>query len=178
MHWPPLYGKWLRLSLKKTFSAGVEGYSTLLACAGIGATLSALWLAHGGARRSSPVIIMWAFLGFLFALIGFLQTESLAAAALAMIALGCCFEVCRIGTVALLQTSVLDELRGRVMSTQFLLMRLAGALGVYAIGATADARGLRIPMLGGVVFAFLVWCAIFRLRDQVVLAFVTPDSTH
>jgi hypothetical protein len=131
----------------KNGKQGVEGYSILLARAGIGAMLSALWLAHGGVRRSSPAVIMWAFLGFLIALVGVLQTESLAEAAFAMIALGRCFEICRTGAVALLQTSVLDELRGRVMTTQFLLMRLAGALGVYAIGAIADDRGLRTSML-------------------------------
>jgi hypothetical protein len=121
-----------------------------------------------------PTIILWAFLGFLVALVGFLQSESLVAAGLAMVALGCCFEVCRTGSVALLQTSVLDELRGRVMSTQFLLMRFAGALGVYVIGATAEEWGLRIPMLCVEIFAFLVWSVIFRLRDHVVLAFVAP----
>lgn len=49
----------------KALGAGVEGFSALLTCAGVGATGSALWLAQGGARRSTPGVIVWAFLGFL-----------------------------------------------------------------------------------------------------------------
>ena len=54
----------------KVLGAGVEGLSTLLAGAGVGATLSALWLAQGGAQRASPSNIVWAFLGFLVAIGG------------------------------------------------------------------------------------------------------------
>lgn len=151
--------------------AGVEGLSTLLAGAGIGATLSALWLAQGGARRAAPWTILWAFLGFLIAVVALMLAQSLVAATLAMVALGCFFEICRTGTVALLQNSVADELRGRVMSTQFLLMRLAGALGVAAIGAAAQDWGLRAPMLGCAAVALLVWGATFRMRGRIVSAF-------
>ncbi|SED39176.1 Predicted arabinose efflux permease, MFS family [Rhizobiales bacterium GAS188] len=151
--------------------AGVEGLSILLAGAGVGATLSALWLAHGGARRAAPSTILWAFLGFLLALVALMLAQSLVAAALAMIALGCFFEICRTGTVALLQVSVPDELRGRVMSTQFLLLRLAGALGVLAVGAAAEDWGLRAPMLCGAALAFLVWGAAFRMRERIASAF-------
>ena len=155
----------------KGLGAGVEGLSTLLAGAGIGATLSALWLAQGGARRAAPWTILWAFLGFLIAVAALMLAQSLVAATLAMVALGAFFEICRTGTVALLQNSVADEMRGRVMSAQFLLMRLAGALGVAAIGAAAEDWGLRAPMLGGAAMALLAWGATFRARGRIVSAF-------
>jgi predicted MFS family arabinose efflux permease len=93
-----------------------------------------------------------------------------------MIALGCFFEICRTGTVALLQTSVADALRGRVMSTQFLLLRLAGAIGVAVIGASAEDWGLRAPMLCCAALAFLAWGATFRARDRIVAAFSASDA--
>ena len=155
----------------KALGAGVEGLSTLLASAGVGATLSALWLAQGGARRVASSVILWAFLGFLLAFTALMLTQSLAAAALAMTVLGGAFEICRTGTVALLQTSVPDALRGRVMSTQALLMRLAGAVGVGAIGAAAQDWGLRAPMLCCVGVAFLVWVATFLARGRIATAF-------
>jgi predicted MFS family arabinose efflux permease len=155
----------------KALGSGVEGLSILLACAGVGATLSALWLAQGGARRAAPRIILWAFLGFLVAVVALMLARSLVMAAFAMIALGGFFEICRTGTVALLQTSVRDELRGRVMSTQFLLLRLAGALGVLAIGAVAEDWGLQGPMLCGAALGFFVWIATFRSRKRIISAF-------
>jgi hypothetical protein len=48
----------------RALGAGIEGVSTLLACAGIGAMLSALWLAHRGDRRFSPIFIIWDSWGF------------------------------------------------------------------------------------------------------------------
>ena len=88
-----------------------------------------------------------------------------------MVALGGCFELCRTGAVALLQISVPDALRGRVMSTQFLLLRLAGALGVLAVGAAAGSWGLRAPLLAAVGLALLVWGATFRARARIAAAF-------
>jgi predicted MFS family arabinose efflux permease len=160
----------------KALGAGVEGLSTLLACAGIGAAASALWLAQGGARRASPRTILWAFLGFLAAVVALMLSPSLAPAGMAMIALGCFFEICRTGTVALLQISIADELRGRVMSTQFLLMRFAGAMGIAAIGAAAEDWGLRTPMLIGAALALLVWIATFRMRERIVVGFAAPSG--
>ena len=151
--------------------AGVQGLSTLLTCAGIGATLSALWLAQGGGRHTTAPVIIQAFLGVLCAILALMSSHTLLFAGAAMVALGGSFEICRTGTVALLQMSVPDHLRGRVMSTQFLLMRLAGALGVAGIGALASGWGLRGPMLGGAALAFVVWIWAFRDRAKIAAVF-------
>lgn len=153
--------------------AGVQGLSVLLACAGLGATTSALWLAQGGARRVTPPIIIGAFLGFLVSLAVLMTASGLAVAGLAMGGVGCFFEVCRTGTVSLLQMSVPDAVRGRVMSTQFLLMRLAGAIGIAGIGTVADGWGLRGPLLGCTAAAFLVWCVTYRRRGRIAAAYTT-----
>ena len=102
--------------------------------------------------------------------------HGLIAAALAMAAIGCFFEICRTGSLALLQTSVPDVLRGRVMSTQFLLLRLAGALGVAAIGVVAEDWGLRGPILSCTAFAALAWGATLRSRKRIVAAFPAPGA--
>jgi predicted MFS family arabinose efflux permease len=160
----------------KALSGGVEGLSTLLAAAGIGATLAALWLAHGGARRAAPSVILWAFLGFVAAVAALMAAYSLFAASLAMVAFGVFFEVCRTGALSLLQISVQDELRGRVMSSQFLLLRLAGAIGVAAIGATAEDWGLRLPMLVGCGLALIVWVVTYRRRRRIAQSFSTGET--
>jgi MFS family permease len=154
--------------------AGVGGLAGLLACGGIGATLAALWLAQGGGRRSNPEVIIWAFPGILAAVVALTSARNVSVAGMAMIGLGASFEICRTGAVALLQLSIPDQLRGRVMSTQFLLLRLSGALGVAAIGAAAPAWGLRAPLLLGAVAALSGWILTFRARGRIAAAFAKP----
>ena len=155
----------------KDLGAGIEGLSTLLACLGIGATLAALWLAHGGAARSTSRAILWAFLGFLAGTALLLGTGHMLVAGAAMVLGGFCFETCRTGTVALLQTSVPDRMRGRMMSTQFVLMRLAGALGIAVVGWLGEDWGVRIPLLSVTALALAVWIMTIRRRDRIAAAF-------
>jgi len=98
---------------------------------------------------------------------------SLYLAALAMVARGFCLEICRTGIVALLQTSVPDNLRRRLMSTQFLLQQGSSSLGVAIVGGAADVWGLRTPILCGTGLAFLVWLYTIRARDRIAMAFAS-----
>ena len=98
-------------------------------------------------------------------------THHLAWAGLAMVAIGCFFEVCRTGTLALLQNAVPDHLRGRVMSTQFLLTRLAGAIGVASVGTAAEVVGLRGPILALAILALLAWAGMIGRRRRIGAAF-------
>jgi predicted MFS family arabinose efflux permease len=152
-------------------NAGVEGLSTLLASAGVGATLSALWLAQGGRKRLKVGLIMSAFSGYIAGTAALLLASTLPLAALAMVARGFCFEICRTGTVSLLQTSLQDELRGRIMSAQFLMQQGANALGVAMIGAVADTWGLKAPLLLGCAAALCFWLALLRRRGRMRAAF-------
>jgi MFS family permease len=155
----------------RALGAGVEGLSTLLAGAGIGATVAALWLAHGGVARASPATILWGFLGFTASVSGLMLSRSLGEAALAMAALGAGFEICRTGALALLQLSVADAMRGRILSTLFLLTRLAGAIGVALVGSAAANWGLRIPLLCGAALALMAWIAAYCMRGRTAAAF-------
>ncbi len=150
---------------------GVGGLSTLLASAGVGATIAALWLAHGGVARAAPTTIPWGFLGFVAAVTGLMLSRRLSEGAIAMAVLGACFEVCRTGALALLQVSVPDAMRGRIMSSLFLLTRLAGAIGVAAIGAASADWGLRGPLLYGAALALLAWGGAYCVRDRTAAAF-------
>jgi MFS family permease len=149
----------------------VIGVATLLACGGIGATLAALWLAHGGGRRSTMGVILWSLLAFLISVATLMIVNDLAAAGIAMVALGFSFEICRTGALAVLQLSVDDAVRGRVMSTQFLCLRLAGAIGVAVTGVGAERFGLTAPILVMTAMGFRVWLRTFAKRRHLTAAF-------
>ena len=158
----------------KMLGSGVQGMSSLLSAAGLGATFSALWLAHGGTTRVTSNFVLWAFLAFTLAVATLMLTEHILIAVAVMVAYGFAGEARRTGTVSLLQTSVSDAHRGRVMSTQFMLQRLAGGVGTVLIGSAAEQNGLRAPMLTAVALAFAGWCVAFANRNGIASAFRQP----
>jgi MFS family permease len=155
----------------KALGSGIEGLSALLAAAGIGATISALWLAHGGAARNSPRLVLLAFLGLIASIACLALAWTLLTGVIAMVAVGSSYELCRTGSVTLLQTSIPDAVRGRVMSTWFLLLRGAGAVGVVATGAVADEWGLRAPLLASAGLAMTAWAVTYSRRTRIAAAF-------
>ena len=89
---------------------------------------------------------------------------------------GFCLEVCKTGLVTLLQMSVPDAVRGRLMSTQFLLQQGARSAGVALIGYAAMDWGLRLPLFCAVAIAALAWAAAFRSRHAITTAFALPAA--
>ena len=158
----------------KMLGSGVQGMSGLLSAAGLGATLSALWLAHGGAARATSNRVLWAFLAFTLTVAALMFTNRLIVAIVVMVAYGFAGEARRTGTVSILQTSVSDAQRGRVMSTQFMFQRVAGGIGTLMIGSAAEQNGLRLPMLAAVALALCAWCVAFFNRKRILTAFQQP----
>lgn len=151
--------------------AGVAGMSSLLSAAGLGATATALWLAHGGAGAATVSRVLWAFLAFGLnvAILGFVQ--GLVAAISVMVVLGIANELRRTATVSILQSSVKEEMRGRVMSTQFLFQRAAGGLGTILIGTIAAHIGLRVPLVTLALVSIVVATTTLLRRQRIISAF-------
>jgi MFS family permease len=155
---------------------GIDGMSMLLAGIGFGATLAALWLAHGGAKGASPQRIIWAFLVEFLAIGALMLTHHLAFAVMAIVIYGMAGEVCATGTMSLAQLAVSDAQRGRVMSMQFLLRRIAGGGGTYVVGAIADKTGLQMPMLAAVGIGLSCWLYLFYRRKTIGATFQQKEQ--
>ena len=156
---------------------GVEGMSTILAAYGIGATLAALWLAHGGSARVSPLIVLRAFAIYACAIGALVLMDNLWLAAGAALMWGIFGQIRSTGTIALLQTSIPDEQRGRVMGTEFLFSRIAGGIGTYLVGAAAEQHGLQVPMLVAVGVCLLAWGYAYMRRRAIQASFLDRPST-
>lgn len=159
----------------KILGRGVGGMSSLMAAAGLGATFSALWMAHGGGAKVQPRRVLWAFVALGGAVACLMLVNDLALAFMAMLGFGIFGEIRRTGTVSLLQLSVSDAQRGRVMSTQFLLQRAAAGIGTYLVGASAERYGLRLPLLVVVGISWIAWALAFR-RRRAIFATFEPQS--
>jgi MFS family permease len=150
---------------------GVGSASLLFGAAGIGATCASLWLAHGGAARATPRRVLWATLGVGVAVLLLAALPHLAIAVIAMLFSGFCGDTRRTGTLSIMQLSIDDAQRGRVMSTLFLMTRLANGIGTITIGAAAQYVGLRMPLLLAVAVLVVVWAGIYRRRAAIDAAF-------
>lgn len=160
----------------RVLGTGVGGVSLLFGAAGLGATVAALWLAHGGAGRATPERVLWAVSGVAIAA-GLLSITSHQAIAVgAMLLFGFSGETRRTGTVSIMQVSIDDAQRGRVMSTLFLFTRLAGGLGTAAIGISAQEIGLRVPLLSAAAVLALVWLLVFRKRGRIAASFAARQD--
>ncbi|MFC2248102.1 MFS transporter [Labrys portucalensis] len=151
--------------------AGVGGVSILFGTGGLGATLAALWLAHGGAHLATPLRVFWAFLVFALAVCGLAVSFSLFWSIAAMLAFGFAGETARTATVSILQISVDDGQRGRVMSMRFLLQQAAGGLGTLAIGGMAQQAGLRLSLFAAAMIALAVWAIACLKRARILASF-------
>lgn len=151
---------------------GVGSASLLYGAAGLGATCAALWLAHGGAARATPIRVLWATLGVGIAVLALTSLPYIATAVAAMLFFGFCGDTRRTGTLSIMQLSIDDTQRGRVMSTLFLMTRLANGIGTVLIGASAHYVGLQTPLLAAVAVLIVVWLVIYRRRASIDAAFV------
>ena len=147
-------------------SLGVEGVALLLASIGIGATCSALWLAYGGAEVVSPGRVLWAFLLATLCIALLFLPTSLYLFIFLCIVLGMAFEILSTGTVSLIQLTVDEQQRGRLMGNLWLLKQVAAGIGTYIVGAAAVSHGLRAPMLTMVSLCLIVWLVVYCRRRQ------------
>lgn len=150
---------------------GAETMATMFSSAGIGATVAALWLAYGGLGSATPSRVLWAVLGFAFAIYVLAGATALAVALFGMVIFGFFGETRRTGTVSLMQSHVDDARRGRVMSTLFLFTQIAGAAGTLTVGLGANWTGLRLPLAISAVALTIVWFGVFRRRHAITHAF-------
>jgi predicted MFS family arabinose efflux permease len=151
---------------------GIEGMTTILAVYGAGATLAALWLGHGGSKRISSTLVLRAYVIYACAIGALVLMGHLWLAAGAALLWGVAGQIRSTGTIALLQTSIPDEQRGRVMGTEFLLSRIAGGIGTYLVGTAAERHGLQTPMLVAVAVCVVAWGYAYMRRRAIQSSFL------
>ncbi|MFM2130142.1 MAG: hypothetical protein RL477_1688 [Pseudomonadota bacterium] len=126
------------------FDAGATGLAWLTASMGVGATLSASWIAMRGRVGGLTTVVLAGGAMVALATFGFIATANLWVAVLFGAGTGFALTVMSTGTQALIQSALTDDLRGRVMGLYTLIYRGLPALGALALGAIAEVFGLRV----------------------------------
>ncbi len=147
-------------------SLGIAGMSTILAMRGLGAVGAALWLAHGGSGAARTDRILWAFLIASVALAALAMTRNIYIAAVLAAIMGFANETRKTSTFTIIQLSVEEAQRGRVIGTLYMSVQLAAAIGTYLIGTYAVSAGVGVPTLIGVGLSLCVWLVFYLQRER------------
>lgn len=147
------------------FHAGPAGLSHLIAALGTGSLLSAL-VASG--RQGNGLIPLMAFAGITGAVMtaAFALAPGIHVALLCVALVGFGTTLANITAQILLQLSLTDDIRGRVLSIYGMLFTSAPGLGALATGWVADRIGITTPVLFGAAVGLAACVGIFLSRQK------------
>jgi MFS family permease len=155
-------------SIASTFFGGGSGtVGALLSLSGLGAVLSAGFLAmqRNSAMQVRALAVAPALLGL--ALIAVASTRALPIGLLLMAVLGATVVICANATNILLQQSVPDSWRGRVIGLYAMAFQGTAPLGNLLTGAVADRIGLAATLtVNGLIIVAVALVTRWRFQQQ------------
>lgn len=154
----------------QVFQAGPSGLGILTASMGVGATIAAGFVAVYARTTGLVLAVLLAFLVNMLATLGFVATNVLWVSVVFGALWGATLTMMSTGTQALVQSSVDDSIRGRVMSLYTMIYRGAPFVGAILIGWAADRIGLQLAFAVAAMFCVLPWLSALRKRESITLA--------
>ena len=158
----------------EVYGAGASGLAWLTSAMGVGAMVSALWVAIHG--RTSGLTNMCFIGGALtgLSLIGLVSTSSLWIGLSFAALSGYALNTLSTSVQALIQSAVDDRLRGRVMSLYTLIFRGLPALGSVGFGVLAEFVGLRWTFALAGLACLVAGAFVVSQRRAMIAALETP----
>lgn len=158
------------------FDRGAGGLAALSSAIGIGAIAAGLFLAQRGPEKDlARIALLAALLGALSTL-AFALSPHFWVAMIAVAAGGFALVTAGVGTQTLLQTSVDEAVRGRVLSLFGLVFRSGPAIGALLMGFASEFVGLRWPLIIGAILGAIAWAIIWQRRNSISQA-LRPSTT-
>jgi MFS family permease len=155
---------------EQVLKLGPAGLGWMTASMGIGATIAATMVAIYGRTTGLSVVVLLAFLVNILATLCFVATNWLFVTLLAGAVWGGSLTMLTTATQALVQSSVDNNLRGRVMALYTMIYRGAPFIGAIVIGWVADRIGLQLAFAIAALLCVLPWLTALRKRGAITLA--------
>ncbi len=149
------------------FERGAGGLAMLSSAVGLGAIAAGLFLAQRGPQKGLAETAMLAALLIALSALGLALSPTFWAALIAVTAGGFGMVVAGVGTQTLMQTSVDDAMRGRVLSLFGLVFRSGPAIGALLMGLASELIGLRIPLAVGSMIGAVAFAIVWRRRRKI-----------
>lgn len=146
------------------YHAGPETLALFTSSIGAGAVVAGLKLSLKGKTRGLVRQILLNSLLTLLSMLGFAMTHNEMIGAALMLVFGYSVTICAVAGQTLVQNSIDDAMRGRVLSLWVAATRGPPALGVLVLGWLGGMYGLQWPFVGAAVICLLglLWFAKSR----------------
>ncbi len=143
------------------YQGGAQTLALFTSAVGAGAVLAGLQLSMRGKTGGLIRAMLWNSLWTLLSMLGFALTSNELAATLLLFVFGYSVTICAVAGQTLVQNSIEDAMRGRVLSLWVAATRGPPALGVLVLGYLGSRYGLQWPFAGSALLclAGLLWLA-------------------
>ena len=159
------------------FGMGVTGLAWLTAMYGAGGLIGCIELACYNGIKGLTRKMVRNILILTMAVIGFVATDNFWVALCSIALLGYTLAVIGVVEQSLMQASIPDAMRGRMMSLYSLLSRGCPGIGALMMGYLATFEGLRLPVGAGAVICLILWIWVLRRQDLMASHLErTPDD--
>ncbi|MDH3242453.1 MAG: MFS transporter [Alphaproteobacteria bacterium] len=158
----------------EVFARGPEGLGWMLAAAGLGGVVGAIWLTRRGPVEGLTNVVLMTTVVMGLAMVAFAMIGNFWLALVFLTVIGFAHTVSGTGTQSLMQTAVSAAVRGRVMSLYTVIFRSMPAIGAIAIGVAAEIVGLTYAVAGAGVLCTLAWAAAHHRRRALAEALEMP----
>ncbi len=161
------------------FNVGADGLAMLTGAAGLGSLFSGIWLSRRGTLAGLSDILIVMVLLIAASQLAFVATDMFWVSLTVFIAWGFVLNGAGIVCQSLVQATVPDTIRGRVVSLYGMLWLGTPALGAFVMGVAADYFGFRAPIAGGalVVLVTFAWALTRRNRLKVSINAVAKETS-
>lgn len=151
----------------QVYNAGAEGLAWLTSSMGIGAAISAVWIASRGKLKGLTIVVYAGFFGLIASTVAFLLSPTLWLGTICIGLSGFTLNTMSTSIQALVQSSMPDAYRGRVMALYGMLWRGAPAVGAFVAGYVAEKIGLRATFEIAAGLCFVICLAALPLRKKI-----------
>ena len=161
------------------FNVGADGLAMLTGAAGLGSLFSGIWLSRRGTLGGLSDILILMVLLIAASQLAFVATDMFWVSLTVFIAWGFVLNGAGIVCQSLVQATVPDTIRGRVVSLYGMLWLGTPALGAFVMGVAADYFGFRAPIAGGalIVLVTFAWALTRRNRLKVSINAVAKETS-
>ena len=158
------------------FGRDAVGLAWLTSASGIGATIGGIWLAKRGTLTGLTALMLLGgtlVLGVMVVL--FTSTTTFWVGVIAMVFVGFARLIGGVAGQTLVQSTVEEHLRARVMGIYGLIFRGGPALGALIMGGLSDLMGFRAPIAIGGILCILLWFVVQR-RQKSLAGLLEPTT--
>ncbi len=161
------YSQMMPIFASNVLHRGAGGYGFLMAATGVGALVGALTVGSFGRSKRKGISLLIIILVFAIALFGFALSRWFVPSIALLLVIGATQTLFMAITNTLLQLSVPEEMRGRVMSVYTLIPMGLMPLGAMVMGSVGSAIGVPATVAAGSIIVLAFSILAFRLFSSV-----------